>query len=30
MQFILNYYWNLNYEDKENNLRVDIKKKENE
>lgn len=29
MQFILNYYWNLNYEDKENNLRVDIKKKEN-
>lgn len=30
MQFILNYYLNLNYEDKENNLRVDIKKKENE
>lgn len=30
MQFILNYYWNLNYEDKENNLRVDIKKKESE
>lgn len=30
MQFILNYYWNLNYEDKEKNLRVDIKKKENE
>lgn len=30
MQFILNYYWNLNYEDKENNLRMDIKKKENE
>lgn len=30
MQFILNYYWNLNYEDKENNLRVDIKKKEKE
>lgn len=30
MQFILNYYWNLNYEDKENNLRMDVKKKENE
>lgn len=30
MQFILNYYWNLNYEDKENNLRMYIKKKENE
>lgn len=30
MQFILNYYWNLNYEDKENKLRMDIKKKENE